>query len=483
MKNMTLCFLLFVLAAPVFGANDTLRNVPRVAEALRLLEIWLDAERDYEQIPGISIAIVHDQNLVWSRGFGYAHPDKKIPATPKTIYSICSISKLFTSIAVLQLRDRGLLHLDDPVGRHLPWFAIKQAHPEAAPVTVRGLLTHSSGLPRESDFPYWSAPDFDFPSREEMIKRLSNQETLYPADTYFQYSNLGITLAGELVTAISKQPYEVYVAKHILEPLGLTDTHPEMPEQDRGGRLATGHSAKTRQGTREKVGFFQTNGIAPAAGYSSTVEDLAKFASWQFRALANADTAVLKRNTLREMQRVQWMDPDWKTTWGLGFSVWQSKEKTFAGDGGSCPGFRSQLLVQPKEKIAVIVMTNASGLNTGAYAQRAYEIVAPAIAKAMKSDQTEQPADSSFKKYAGLYSGQPWGGETAVIVWEGALALVGVPSDDPLASLTKLKHVAGNRFRRVRQDDELGEEIIFETGKKGEILGLRRHSNMSPKIR
>ncbi|MGH7457114.1 MAG: hypothetical protein ACRENG_37535, partial [bacterium] len=121
--------------------------------------------------------------------------------------------------------------------------------------------------------------------------------------------------------------------------------------------------------------------------------------------------------------------------------------------------------------------------NTGAYAQRAYEIVAPAIAKAIKADKIEQSVDSSFDKYTGLYSGQPWGGETAVIVWEGSLALAGLPSEDPLAALTKLKRVEGDRFRRVRQDDELGEEIIFETEKNGEVLGMRRHSNVSLKIK
>ena len=480
MKNGVLVFILFLSVTPAFSANDTLRTDPRVAEALHLLELWFEAERDYEQIPGLSVAVVHDQTLLWSRGFGYADLDEKTPATPKTIYSICSISKLFTSIAVLQLRDQGLLRLSDPVGEHLSWFAIKHTYPDAPPVTVRGLLTHSSGLPRESDFPYWSAPDFDFPTSEEIADRVSAQETLYPADTYFQYSNLGLTLAGEIVAAASGQSYEEYVTKNILNPLELNDTRPELPEKEQ--RLATGHSAKTRTGSREKVSFFQANGIAPAAGYSSTVEDLATFAAWQFRVLDNAESVVLKRNTLREMQRVHWLDPNWKTTWGLGFSIWRSKDKTFVGHGGSCPGFRSQFLLQPKEKIAVIVMTNASGLNTRIYAQRAYEIMAPAIAKVVKGDKVKKSTGSSFDKYTGLYSVQPWGGEVAVIAWEGSLALVGLPSGDPLESLTKLKHLEGNRFKRIRKDEELGETIIFETGNNGEVLGMKRHSNVSVKI-
>ena len=147
------------------------------------------------------MAIVHDQDLIWSRAWGSADLEANKPAEPDTIYSICSISKLFTSVAVMQLRDEGKLKLDDPVEKHLPWFDLKKTFPDSPPITIEGLLTHSSGLPRESDHPYWTGPDFPFPTREQIIERLSNQETLYPAETYFQYSNLGLTLAGEFAVA------------------------------------------------------------------------------------------------------------------------------------------------------------------------------------------------------------------------------------------------------------------------------------------
>ena len=93
---------------------------PRISQALELARVWLEAGRAYDQIPGVSEAIVHDQQVLWIGGFGYADAAAKRPAAPDTIYSICSISKLFTSIAVMQLRDAGKVRLDDPVGRHLP---------------------------------------------------------------------------------------------------------------------------------------------------------------------------------------------------------------------------------------------------------------------------------------------------------------------------------------------------------------------------
>ncbi len=84
---------------------------------------------------------------------GYADVSRKTPATPSTIYGICSISKLFTSIGVMQLRDEGKLRIDDPVARYIPWSKIKRSDPLGPEIKIEGLLTHSSGLPRESDFP------------------------------------------------------------------------------------------------------------------------------------------------------------------------------------------------------------------------------------------------------------------------------------------------------------------------------------------
>jgi CubicO group peptidase (beta-lactamase class C family) len=231
--------LTFVAFLAVPGAvSAQIAGDARVAEALAAARTWLEAERAYEQIPAVSAAVVHDQELLWSGAFGMAHPDRQVPATATTVYSICSISKLFTSVALMQLRDRGLVDLRDPVSKYLPWFQLRQQYAGSAPITVEGILTHSAGLPRESDQPYWSAPDFPFPTRDEVIAGLKNQETLYPAWKYFQYSNLGLTLAGEIVRAVSGMPYDQYVRENVIGPLGLKDTYPEIPEQLRGGQLA-----------------------------------------------------------------------------------------------------------------------------------------------------------------------------------------------------------------------------------------------------
>ncbi|MCH7491772.1 MAG: serine hydrolase [Gemmatimonadetes bacterium] len=478
MTRMIVAAIALAFTTPLPSPAQSLGDDPRVSAALSLLDMWVDAQLAYERIPGISIGVVHDQDLIWSKGYGYSDVDRMTPATPRTIYSICSISKLFTSTGVMQLRDHGHLRLDDPVSKHLPWFNIKETYEGAAPITIEGLLTHSSGLPREADFPYWT--EASFPSRESIIDHLSKQETLYPASTYYQYSNLALTMAGEIVAQVSGMPYAEYVQRHILDPLGLDDTSPEIPEKHKGGQLATGYGSIGRDGTRKTVHFYTVNGIAPAAGYASTVQDLAKFASWQFRLLEHGDDDVLARNTLREMQRVHFMDPGWRTTRGIGFSIWRSDDKTFVGHGGSCPGYRTQLLLRPQEQFAAIFMTNAQGVNTGLYTRVAYEVVAPAIAAALSSDEYEAP-DSILSTYVGRYE-RPLGGETEVIVWEGKLAMLSLPTENPLNALTKLKHVGEHTFQRIRRDGELGEEFTFEIGDDGRPVRLWRNNQYQTKV-
>lgn len=487
MRKTVLAFALVVTVSvgPAWAQTPSVVEHPRVAAALDVVRVWVDAQRDFEQIPGLSVAIVSDQDVLWAGGYGVADLERRTPADADTLYSICSVSKLFTSIAVMQQRDAGRLRLDDAVRTHLPWLDIHLATPESGDITVRGLLTHASGLPRESAQPYWTGPDFTFPTREAIIAGLKSQQTLYPADTYFQYSNLGLTLAGEVAAAAAGRPYTDLVRTDILEPLGLKSTFPDMPADERGRRLATGYGAIGRDGRRVPMPFFEARGIAPAAGYASSVTDLARFASWQFRLLAKGGTEVLAANTLREMHRVHWVDPDFDATWGLGFSVWRADNETFVGHGGSCPGFRTQLVIKPDERVAVVVMANAQGVDTGRFAARIYDLVAPALKAALKAadgDDAPKPPDPALVPYLGHYA-SGFAGEVAVVRWEDGLATLGLPTFNPGQALSKLRQTGTHTFRRIRKDETLGEELVFEMGPDGRAARIVWHSNFYARVR
>jgi CubicO group peptidase (beta-lactamase class C family) len=343
--------------------------------------------------------------------------------------------------------------------------------------TIVGALTHSSGLPRDSDYPYWTG-EFDFPTHEKIVERIASQEALYPSDRYFQYSNLGLTLAGEVVSARSGKPYAQFVRERILDPLDLDATYPEMPLEEKGKRLAQGFSARRRDGTRTPLPLFQARGIAPAAGFASTANDMARFAMWQFRMRDAKTDAVLDPRTLREMYRPHFVDPDFETFWGIGFATWKDGSNVFVGHGGSCPGFRTAFNLDPEKKVGVVVMANASGVNTGRYAKVLYDIVSPAL---KKSD--ADPTAAGLAVYASSYDAFPWDGESLVVVWGDGLATVDMPTTEPMKNLDRLRKTGEHTFRRVRSDGTLGETFRFEMGADGKAAKVWVHSNAYPRMK
>ena len=476
MRRSLILILLFAL--PARGA-DAPKRQPTTVQAVEFTRRWLDVQRMYDGIPGMSASIVHDQKEIWSGGSGLADPAANRAADADTLYSICSVSKLFTSLAVMQLRDEGKLNLDDPISKHLPWFQMKPAE-EGRDATLRGVLTHSAGIPRESDYPYWTG-EFEFPSHEQVVARMASQQPIYPSQRYFQYSNLGITLAGEVVSAISGKPYDQYIRERILQPVGLKSTFTEIPLHEKGKRLAVGYSARRRDGTRAPLAPFQVRGIAPAAGFASTAHDLAQFAEWQFRVLANKETTVIDPRTLREMQRANWVEPDLEEFWGLGFAVWKVADKVFVGHGGSCPGFRTQFMMKPDDKVAVAVLANASGVNTGGYAKAIYEIVAPTLKSDTMPPIASPPVD--LTPFIGSYDEFPWSGETIFVAWGDDLAVVGMPEMNPFKELERLRKSGPHEFRRVRKDGSLGEIVKFDMGPDGKATRVWWHSNPSNRVK
>lgn len=468
-----ICFSLILLSSLSSWALQ--QPTTEFKDAVRLLDQWLDAQVAFDNLPGISVGIVKDQQLVWSKGFGMADIDKNIPAQANTIYSICSISKLFTSIAIMQLCDAGKLRLDDEVAAILPWFKIKQSYVDSGPITIRTLLTHSSGLPREADFPYWS--DGNFPTKQQVIEKLKEQQTLSPTATYSHYSNLGMALLGFIVEEKSGIPYGRYVNDNVLKPLRLNDTRTYFPQELWGGKMSTGYSDRNRKGERKIINKFDTKGITPAAGYTSTVEDLARFTSWQFRLLKNGGTEILKASTLKEMHNVQYMDPNWRTTWGLGFKVSQLDGKTFVSHSGYCPGYQSMLMINVKDQLGFVVMINAVGTDPNKYFEGMRTILAKAIDCSLGIR-----GDDNLEDYCGLYGAKPWGGEMIVTPWGDKLALLTVPNDNP-KYITLIKPVSKNTFRVVREDGELGEDVIFERDKTDNVVKVWRNSNYKVKMK
>ncbi|HEY1252699.1 MAG TPA: serine hydrolase domain-containing protein [Thermoanaerobaculia bacterium] len=447
-----------------------LTDDPGVASAIQVFDAWVARTAADREQPGVSIGIVHDQDLVWSKGYGFADLAKKTPATPATDYRIASLSKLFTATAILQLRDAGKLQLDDPVSQWLPEFAPTRVDANSPVITIRHLLTHTSGLPREVEGTYWN--DLRFPPREEMEKLLNQAGVVGPPETEYKYSNVALSLAGYVVEKASGEPYADYVTRHILEPLGMSSTK-VIPPRDMK-TLATGYGRRVPGKPRRVEPYFDAAYMVPAANLASTVEDLARFAALQFRdgtSPAAGGSPILKASTLHEMQRVQWLDPDWRSGRGLGWGVSRRDGRTLVSHGGAVPGHRTQITLIPAEKFGVIVLTNAADGEPSHYANAAIRIVAPAIDRATKKKAETPPSEIAWSKYVGTYGWQD--DVSLVMVLDGELCIVDPSDDDPWEGRVRLEPVkdAADTFR-MKSGSQQGELIRFGLDADGKVVRM-----------
>ena len=275
-------------------------------------------------------------------------------------------------------------------------------------------------------------------------------------------------LLGEVVTSVSGEAYEAVISQRILSPLKMVDTRPNIPGELLGLRLPRGHSALRRDGTRDKLPVFEPRGLLPAAGYSSTVSDLARFAAWQFRLLRSGGSEVLQASTLREMQRVQWSDPDGKSTWGLGFAVSREGQNSVVSHGGRCPGYETAIALALKDEVGVIAL--AAAQNAGPYTRQMRQLLLKGLRLPVAPNEAGSP---DLTAYAGRYTSQPWISERVVVPWGKDLALLNLPSSNPAEELQLLRHHSGDTFRRVRDDGSIANEVVFSRDGSGVVAGYR----------
>jgi CubicO group peptidase (beta-lactamase class C family) len=430
-------FLLLLFLFPLYSPC-ALRDDAEVKGQERFFSAWLRGQLAYRNLPGVVVGVVSDQQLVWAQGFGLANVDAKIPMTPATEFRMASHSKLFTAMAIMQLRDAGKIHLDDTVATYLPWFQIRPAQPDDPPITIEELLTHDAGLPREAGS-HWS--DLNFPDAQGVEDFIRGHQAVFPPEVRWKYSNLGFTIAGMVVAAVSGEKWSAYVQDHIFNPLGMTASS---VDRDVPG-LAVGYGARMPDGTRAKMPFVDARAMAPATGITSNVEDMAKFVSLQFRRGKVGGNQILSTGALRQMHRVRVLENNWQSGNAIGFAVTRVKEKVYVGHGGSYFGYKTQTLMELEPKVGVIVLTNCDDSNPNDIALHLMESVGEAVAKASHTGPPKVPWDPSWRRFAGIYRSRI-GGEVDVVELNQRLVALN-PSGPYPEHPTRLEPIGNGTFR------------------------------------
>lgn len=361
------------------------------------------------KITGLSIALVDGREVVWSEGFGYADLENKVAATAETTYPICSITKLFTGTAVMQLVDQGKLDIGKSVQEFIPEFSIKTRFPNAEPVSLRSLMTHHSGLPCDNRGHFLMKEWEDgFIGYRSAIDYLKGQYSAYPPEYIFSYSNLGVTLAGIAVESSSGIDYCDYVRENIFRPLKMSNS-----------------SFITDKGTREQMAKpYERNKYQeelplrdlPAGGIVSNVLDMANFIKMVNLEGMPEDKKVLSKESLGQMLAVQNEDVplDLGAKIGLNWILeWPSLD--YAGkvcwhDGGSIH-YNTILVILPEQKLGVVVLSNST---TAAMPIR--DIAEETLHLALKAKNVNRPAvqngrpeiikmsESDMEEYEGTFA-------------------------------------------------------------------------------
>ncbi len=353
----------------IFTDQDRLKNVQATAETVDL--IFKEYAKEHHT-PGFVYGIVLDGELVYSGGFGYKNVEKQTPVNNASLFRIASMSKSFTAIAILQLRDAGKLNLDDPASKYIPEMK-NLVYPtmDSPKITIRHLLTHGAGFPEDNPWGDRQLADTD----KEFLQMVKDGLSFSNAPGIaYEYSNLGFALLGQIIQKVTGMPFEKYTTEHILKPLGMNATVWEF-EKAQTENLALGYN--WIDSSYVNIPLEHHGAFGAMGGLITSINDFVKYVNLHLSAWppkSDTDTGILKRSSLREMHypwRFFELSDDfyyltgekrkcpYVKAYGYGLRWMQDcNGKVYISHTGGLPGFGSNWCMMPDYGLAVMSFDN-----------------------------------------------------------------------------------------------------------------------------
>lgn len=332
-----------------FSASLAQVDATKYAKLAERLSGIISREIEEKSIPAFSIALVVDQKIVFEKGFGTAKPNAATKsdraANEHTVYRVGSVSKLFTDLALMQLVDQGKVSLDENVQKYVPEF--NPQNPFDKKITLRQLMSHRSGLVRESPVGHYFDPNE--PTVKATVESLNNTTLVYEPESKTKYSNAGITVVGRVLENVTGKPFETVIQEAILDPIAMSESSFDFDERVKS-KLAVGQMW-TYDGRTFDAPNFKL-GIAPAGNLYSSVHDLSKFMMAIFNGGAGENARIISEKRFAEMVEPQFSKQ--KNTFGIGFALSDFEGNLAIGHGGAVYGYSTQWLAIPGKKVGVI---------------------------------------------------------------------------------------------------------------------------------
>ena len=316
----------------------------------------IESIREKDGIPGVAAAIVKNGEIVAADGFGYRNRDAELPMTAHTVSPLCSLTKSFTGVAIMQLVDSGKLWLDEPVVSYLPRFRVADAE-ASRKITPRILLSHKSGMGRTGHQSRMFTELHPYKDRGELVSQLAAVQLQTQPNAVHSYCNEGYVTLGHLVETVSSIPLEDYFQSRIFDAVGMKRTYPRFSqwrsETDRSHGYVKEEGNYKETQLPEKYNIYLSTG-----GICSTAYD---YANYLIATMDYANSPLLSSGSLDAMQTVSM--PYGDTGWGYGFGwsiAWNAGRK-IVSHGGGLSGIATHALMVPAEQLGVVVLTNLGG--------------------------------------------------------------------------------------------------------------------------
>ena len=367
-RAITAAFLFVLWTCPAAPAQATAELTP---QQVARIDAAVTALMSSKNIPGLSVAVVTDNRLRWSKTYGLADVEHAVPVKNETVFRLASTSKPLTAVAVMQLAEDGKIDLDAPVQKYVAAFPVK-----SAPITTRQLLGHLSGIRHYRGDEYDSTRNY--PTLTDALAVFKDDPLEHEPGAKFTYTTYGYTLLGAAIEGASGMSYPDYMREHVFKAAGMAHTRIDSVFEIIPNRAHGYGKTRRTEGDLRNAGLTDTSYKIPGGGIVSTAEDLARF------AIALQSGKLLKDETLGQMLARQKISDGTETKYGLGWFVGERDGKREAWHGGVQHGTTATLRLIPSERAAVAILTNLEGGGSLGLEKLSTEIADIALAPAGK---------------------------------------------------------------------------------------------------
>jgi CubicO group peptidase (beta-lactamase class C family) len=351
-----------ILAAAILAAtySNPLHGQTAAKNCSARLEPVIERTMREQQIPGCAIGVVEGGRLVYARGFGLMKlDDPERPIRPETLFHMASITKPFVATSIMQLVEQGKVDLDAPVTKYVPYFRL--ADPRYKDITVRHMVTHTSGMPDVKNY-YWDKPEYDDGSLERYVRSLTDKTLFWKPGERFRYSNMAFEVLGDLVAKVSGMSFEDYVDRNILKPVGMKSSTLLYKNAD-PAKLATGYTEK--KGVVIPVAHYPYNRAhTPSSNLHSNVDDMARWMIVNINRGELDGHRILKSSTYDLLWKPSAPIPERKWHVGISWFLADADREQIVMHSGGDDGFTTHLAFAPARKAGVVMMFNGDHVSS-----------------------------------------------------------------------------------------------------------------------